>query len=373
MSPMMQMTRTFRARVQCRRAVVAVLLTLSCALGWAQDPGSVPMTSPQQGVPQNDMGPRSMPRRGFPPEPNGLPPRPGSPESRLPPTPPTQAPAPAAPQSSPPAATPSLGLSAVPAPTAATPGASGSASTTPHAAQVSFHDGLLEVRANDSSLQQILRSVARRTGMKITGGVSDQRVFGNYGPAPASSVLATLLDGTAVNMLLQTTPAQVPEELVLTPQTGAVTAPNLDLTTNDDPGESPQPAQSLCRSRKRWSRRADRCICKLGSGIGDGVGAGERSATIQQCERKLVEHIADCFHLSDDQLGAAGLAAHTVDDPADRGHCGRAQSAAAGQHHLNHSERSGHAGEHLSATAANAEAATAKAAEWKYAAAVEQL
>jgi hypothetical protein len=121
----------------------------------------------------------------------------------------------------------------------ATPDSAG-ASSTPHAAQVSFRDGLLEVRANDSSLHQILRSVARRTGMKITGGVADQRVFGDYGPAPASSVLATLLDGTGVNMLLQTTPAQVPESLVLTPQTGAATAPNLDMTANDDTSDAPQ-------------------------------------------------------------------------------------------------------------------------------------
>jgi hypothetical protein len=219
-----------------------VALALSCATGWAQNPNLPPDTLPQQGVPPNDMGPRSMPQRGFPPEPNGLPPRPGSPESRspqsrLPPTAPTQAPAPPQPT---PSATPALGLSALPSPTAATPDAAGAGSK-PHLAQVSFQNGLLEVRANDSSLQQILRSVVRRTGMKITGGVADQRVFGDYGPAPASSVLATLLDGTGVNMLLQTTPQQVPVALVLTPQTGTVTAPTLDMSQNDDAADSPPP------------------------------------------------------------------------------------------------------------------------------------
>jgi hypothetical protein len=107
-------------------------------------------------------------------------------------------------------------------------------SSKPRNAQVTFHDGLLDVRADDSSLQQILRSIARRTGMKITGGVADQRVFGNYGPAPAPTVLATLLDGTGVNMLLRTTTEAVPEELVLTPQTGAASPPSLDLTVNDE-------------------------------------------------------------------------------------------------------------------------------------------
>jgi hypothetical protein len=122
-------------------------------------------------------------------------------------------------------------------------------SSKPRIAQVSFHDGLLDVRADDSSLQQILRSIARRTGMKITGGVADQRVFGNYGPAPAPTVLATLLDGTGVNMLLRTTPDAVPEDLVLTPQTGAVSPPSLDLTVNDEdgndnPGQPVRPAVS---------------------------------------------------------------------------------------------------------------------------------
>ena len=231
MSPTIQMpiTPTSNSRVQALRTVTLAALFLGCTLSWAH--ASQPAASPQQGVPANDMGPRSLPRQGY--LPNGLPPRPGTPESRLPPTPPTQAPVPPTPASP----TPALGLSALPSPTAATPDSAG-ASSRPHAAVVSFHDGLLEVRANDSSLHQILRSVVRRTGMKITGGVADQRVFGDYGPAPASSVLATLLDGTGVNMLLQTTPAQVPVELVLTPQTGAVTAPGLDLSANDDASDA---------------------------------------------------------------------------------------------------------------------------------------
>jgi hypothetical protein len=124
----------------------------------------------------------------------------------------------------------------MPAPIAATPMTSQA-----RYAQVQFSNGMLEVRADDSSLQQILRSIARRTGMKITGGVADQRVFGNYGPAPAASVLATLLDGTGVNMLLQSTPDAVPEDLVLTPQTGAASPPNLDMNVEDDAGDTVRP------------------------------------------------------------------------------------------------------------------------------------
>jgi hypothetical protein len=206
----------------------------------AQQAGSLPESMTQPGVPRQDLGPRSLPPQGFPPEPNGLPPRPGSPESRLPPTPPTQMtqqpanPAPMTPGLN----TAAPGNNAMPAPIASTPLSSAPASTQPRRAEVQFANGMLEVRADDSSLQQILRSIARRTGMKITGGVADERVYGNYGPAPASSVLATLLDGTGVNMFLQTTPDAVPEALVLTPKTGAASPPSLDMSVNDEQGDA---------------------------------------------------------------------------------------------------------------------------------------
>jgi hypothetical protein len=94
-----------------------------------------------------------------------------------------------------------------------------------HHAEITFAGGQLEVRADNSSLNQILRSISRRAGLKITGGVEDQRVFGNYGPGSISSVLATLLDGTETNMLLLAGDAQNPPELQLTPRNGGVSPP----------------------------------------------------------------------------------------------------------------------------------------------------
>lgn len=93
-------------------------------------------------------------------------------------------------------------------------------------AEVTFKDGLLEVRANDSSLNVILRDVARVTGMTISGGVPEQRVFGTYGPADAGTVLATLLDGTGVNILVRENAQNAPSELVLTPRTGGPSLPS---------------------------------------------------------------------------------------------------------------------------------------------------
>jgi len=101
------------------------------------------------------------------------------------------------------------------------------------------------VVADNSSLNQILREIARQTGMTITGGVTDERVFGSYGPAPTSEVLATLLDGGGVNMLLRETPSKAPLELVLTPRDGRPTPPSPDAPIynyNDARAAEPLPS-----------------------------------------------------------------------------------------------------------------------------------
>ena len=81
----------------------------------------------------------------------------------LPPTPPTALPGPGAPQTPP--QTPGAPQPAAPAP------------DPPRHAEVIITHGLLQIRADNSSLNQILRSISHITGMKITGGVEEQRVF----------------------------------------------------------------------------------------------------------------------------------------------------------------------------------------------------
>jgi hypothetical protein len=115
------------------------------------------------------------------------------------------------------------------------------ASHVAHRAEVTFTNGQLQVVADDSGLNQILRAIAHETGMKITGGVSDERVFGKYGPAAPGQVLATLLDGTGSNMLLVQTAQDAPAELILTPRQGGPTPPNPNASRDDD--ESPPPNQ----------------------------------------------------------------------------------------------------------------------------------
>lgn len=107
-------------------------------------------------------------------------------------------------------------------------------------AHVTYANGQLTVSASNSSLNQILRDIASETGMKITGGVADERVFGQYGPAAPSKVLGDLLDGTGSNMLLVHATAATPAELVLTPRLGGVTPPNPNAYHDDPPPPRPQ-------------------------------------------------------------------------------------------------------------------------------------
>jgi len=107
-----------------------------------------------------------------------------------------------------------------------------------HRPQVSYQQGRLLVIADNSSLNQILRDIARQTGMKISGGVTDQQVYGTYGPGAPAEILATLLDGTNSNMVLRETPASAPTELILTPQLGGAAPSSLDVPSYTVPGPS---------------------------------------------------------------------------------------------------------------------------------------
>lgn len=110
-------------------------------------------------------------------------------------------------------------------------------------ARVTYSGGLLTVSASNSSLNQILREISHQTGIKITGGVADERVFGEYGPAASSEVLAALLDGTASNMVIVQNTASAPAELILTPRMGGPTPPNPNATRFDDTASDEPPVR----------------------------------------------------------------------------------------------------------------------------------
>jgi hypothetical protein len=104
----------------------------------------------------------------------------------------------------------------------------------PQRAQITFANGTLSISADNASLNQILRQIASETGMKITGGVIDERVFGQYGPAAPPQILADLLDGTSSNMILVHGDGNAPAELILTPRQGGPSPPNPNAHAFDD-------------------------------------------------------------------------------------------------------------------------------------------
>jgi hypothetical protein len=115
---------------------------------------------------------------------------------------------------------------------------------------VVYERGKLTVKAHNSSLNQILRAIMRETGLQITGGVVEERVYGIYGPASMPTLLTGLLTGTGSDILYIPAATSQPAQLTLTSRDGS-TPPPPSATAGDDllpdgPEEdSPSPAPQL--------------------------------------------------------------------------------------------------------------------------------
>jgi len=112
-------------------------------------------------------------------------------------------------------------------------------------ATVNYANGLVTVKASNSSLNQILRAIMRQTGLQINGGVTEERVYGVYGPAPLQVLLANLLDGSDTNILyMPAADGQLPQ-LTLTPRGGGASPPPPSASASDDllppPAATPDP------------------------------------------------------------------------------------------------------------------------------------
>jgi hypothetical protein len=137
---------------------------------------------------------------------------------------------------------------------------------------VDYDAGKLCVNANDASLNQILNEVARRIGMKVTGEVADERVFGQYGPAAPAAVLAALLDGTGSNMLL-VGDAKGPRELILTARQGGPTPPSSTpapapppVAAEPAPAPEQMPAQEQAPIPRTRPQRRTIGVPRMGAG-----------------------------------------------------------------------------------------------------------
>jgi hypothetical protein len=87
----------------------------------------------------------------------------------------------------------------------------------PVPATVTAATNQLTVKAENSSLAQILHQISSTTGMKLDGLGGDERVFGSFGPGAPREVLTSLLNGTSYNvMMVGDLPNGAPRELLLT-------------------------------------------------------------------------------------------------------------------------------------------------------------
>jgi len=90
--------------------------------------------------------------------------------------------------------------------------------------QVSFQEGQLTISAQNSTLGDILKAVRTQTGATIDlPGNASERVVGQFGPAPARDVLASLLNGSHFNYLLlgSSTDPSALDRVILMAKSGA--------------------------------------------------------------------------------------------------------------------------------------------------------
>lgn len=140
-------------------------------------------------------------------------------------------------------ASPTTASAATTAPAAAvTDGRASDAAAKP--ATVVLHEGELKIDTDNSDLSQILRDVARVSGMTVDGNVKSIRVFGVYGPGNPGDVLTDLLAGSGYNfMMVGKLGDGAPRELLLSEKNGrlpsAGAGPNAAASSDDDDANTP--------------------------------------------------------------------------------------------------------------------------------------
>jgi hypothetical protein len=112
-------------------------------------------------------------------------------------------------------------------------------------ADVAATPGSLFIKADNSSLSQILQQVSKSTGMKVDGLGQDERIFGTYGPGNPREVLLSLLDGSGYNVLMVGDNKGAPRQLSLSQRAAGSTIASAPAHNNreqeDDEIEQEQP------------------------------------------------------------------------------------------------------------------------------------
>jgi hypothetical protein len=97
--------------------------------------------------------------------------------------------------------------------------ASSAAKATPDAPIVTYRDGQLTIDAQNSTMAEVLRLVAEKSGAKIEipPGSGLERIYEHAGPGPAQDVLVGLLNGSAYDFIIVSSPQtpNAPAEVLL--------------------------------------------------------------------------------------------------------------------------------------------------------------
>lgn len=125
--------------------------------------------------------------------------------------------------------------------------------------RVRFANGQLEIHAHDSTLSEVLFQIQKQTGAEIAipAGTEQERVFVDSGPAPASEVLAELLNGSSLNFVVvgSESDPNVLRSVILSrrngfaefvpsynpPPTARNFAPNVNVPAEENPPDMNQP------------------------------------------------------------------------------------------------------------------------------------
>jgi hypothetical protein len=77
------------------------------------------------------------------------------------------------------------------------------------ALEVFFQHGLLSISSNKARLSEVLFAIHQQTGAEIAipAGAEQEQVVADIGPAPATEVLAQLLNGSKFNFLIMSSPS----------------------------------------------------------------------------------------------------------------------------------------------------------------------
>jgi hypothetical protein len=108
--------------------------------------------------------------------------------------------------------------------------------------EVTYADGLLMIDARNSTMAEVLRVVAQKTGARIDvpAGSGLERIFEHAGPGPVQDVLAHLLNGSSFSFVILASPRapHVLESVRLLPNSAAASAqPGIELANDTAPGD----------------------------------------------------------------------------------------------------------------------------------------